>query len=171
MAGTTSAPVSARQQYLNALERETATTFKVLRAYPADKGELRPHEKTKTARELSFVFALEMGLAQAVLTNTLEMPPSLPPVPDTIAECISAFEAGLGNLRALIEGMSDDDLYNGAVKFLVGPKTMGDIPKLDFLWFMLHDMIHHRGQFSIYLRMADGKVPSIYGPSADEPWY
>ena len=30
--------------------------------------------------------------------------------------------------------------------------------------------VHHRGQFSVYLRMADGKVPSIYGPSADEPW-
>jgi uncharacterized damage-inducible protein DinB len=35
---------------------------------------------------------------------------------------------------------------------------------------MLCDQIHHRGQFSVYLRMADGKVPSIYGPSLDEPW-
>jgi uncharacterized damage-inducible protein DinB len=35
---------------------------------------------------------------------------------------------------------------------------------------MLMDSVHHRGQFSVYLRMADGKVPSIYGPTADEPW-
>jgi len=42
--------------------------------------------------------------------------------------------------------------------------------RMDFLWFLLMDMVHHRGQFSVYLRMADGKVPSIYGPSADEPW-
>jgi uncharacterized damage-inducible protein DinB len=35
---------------------------------------------------------------------------------------------------------------------------------------MLHDQIHHRGQFSVYLRMVGGKVPSIYGPSGDEPW-
>ena len=41
----------------------------------------------------------------------------------------------------------------------------------DFLWMILCDQIHHRGQFSIYLRMADGKVPSIYGPTADEPWF
>lgn len=32
------------------------------------------------------------------------------------------------------------------------------------------DSVHHRGQFSVYLRLAGGKVPSIYGPSADEPW-
>jgi uncharacterized damage-inducible protein DinB len=47
---------------------------------------------------------------------------------------------------------------------------MGDIPVYAFLWAMLADQIHHRGQLSVYLRMAGGKVPSIYGPSADEPW-
>ena len=47
---------------------------------------------------------------------------------------------------------------------------MGDIPNIQFLWFILHDHIHHRGQFTVYQRMAGGKVPSIYGPSADEPW-
>jgi uncharacterized damage-inducible protein DinB len=47
---------------------------------------------------------------------------------------------------------------------------MGDVPKMQALWMFLCDQIHHRGQFSVYLRMADGKVPSIYGPSADEPW-
>ena len=38
------------------------------------------------------------------------------------------------------------------------------------LWLMLNDSIHHRGQLSVYERMAGGLVPSIYGPSADEPW-
>ena len=44
------------------------------------------------------------------------------------------------------------------------------IPVIDVLWFMLTDSIHHRGQLSVYVRMAGGRVPSIYGPSADEPW-
>jgi hypothetical protein len=56
------------------------------------------------------------------------------------------------------------------VYFLVAPKTMGEYTRLDFLRFLLGDEIHHRGQFSIYLRVADAKVPSIYGPTADEPW-
>lgn len=53
--------------------------------------------------------------------------------------------------------------------FFVAPKTMGDIPLMEFLWYSLFDHIHHRGQLSVYLRMV-GKVPSIYGPSGDESW-
>jgi uncharacterized damage-inducible protein DinB len=71
---------------------------------------------------------------------------------------------------ALVEQMPDSQTGD-TVKFFTGPKTLGDIPKLDFLWFLLCDQIHHRGQFSVYLRMAGGKVPSIYGPSGDEPWF
>ena len=40
-----------------------------------------------------------------------------------------------------------------------------------FAWFMLSDQIHHRGQLTVYLRMIGGKVPAIYGPSSDEPWF
>jgi uncharacterized damage-inducible protein DinB len=65
--------------------------------------------------------------------------------------------------------MSEAD-YNSMIKFPVGPKQMGDFRKADVLWMMMMDAIHHRGQFSVYVRMAGGKVPSIYGPSADEPW-
>ena len=48
---------------------------------------------------------------------------------------------------------------------------MGDFPVAEFLWFMLMDSVHQHGQLSVYVRCAGGKVPSIYGPSADEPWF
>jgi uncharacterized damage-inducible protein DinB len=54
---------------------------------------------------------------------------------------------------------------------MVGPGQVADVPVADMLWIMLLDAVHHRGQLSVYLRMAGGKVPSIYGPSADEPWH
>jgi uncharacterized damage-inducible protein DinB len=56
------------------------------------------------------------------------------------------------------------------VPFFTGPKQMGNVRVIDILWFMLLDSIHHRGQLSVYVRMTGGKVPSIYGPSGDEPW-
>ena len=56
------------------------------------------------------------------------------------------------------------------VTFVTGPGTTGPVGIHDMLWFMLLDSVHHRGQLSVYVRMAGGKVPSIYGPSADEPW-
>jgi hypothetical protein len=53
-----------KEQFLQAYDQEHATTMRVLRAFPADQGELRPHAKCKTARELAWVFVLERGLAE-----------------------------------------------------------------------------------------------------------
>ena len=65
---------------------------------------------------------------------------------------------------------ADDAALAEEVKFFTGPRTMGDYTRQEFLWFLVHDEIHHRAQFSIDLRMSGAKVPSIYGPSGDEPW-
>lgn len=163
---------SARQRLLDAWERETATTLKVLRAYPADQSELQPHPRAKSARELAWMFTLEQGLVTAAIQDSLEVDISagMPPAPATFEEAVSAFEASRTELLELL-GAARDDQLAGTVRFFVAPNQMGDIPKETFLWFMLHDHIHHRGQFSVYLRMSGGKVPSIYGPSADEPWF
>jgi len=63
-----------------------------------------------------------------------------------------------------------EDLFLKRLKFMVAKGKMGDVSGKDVLWLMLHDQIHHRGQLSVYLRLVGAKVPSIYGPSADEPW-
>lgn len=163
----------ALQTLLDAMEREHATTVRVLRAFPADKLDLQPHPKSKTARDLAWLFVQEQGLVEKAITTGFDWstPPSAPPpVPQTMDEIIDAFEAAHARVVGLVRAMGDEALRQ-TVQFFVAPKTMGDIPKLDFLWFLLHDQIHHRGQFSVYLRMADGKVPSIYGPTADEPWF
>jgi uncharacterized damage-inducible protein DinB len=157
------------QVFLDVFERECQTTIRVLRAYPEDKADLRPHPKSKSARELAFIFALEQGLMLGVLGDKLDFSGKPPEAPPTIAACIDAFEDGRRKVVAAVNALSEEKL-SGTVKFMVAPKQMGDIPTMDFLWYILFDQIHHRGQFSVYLRMADAKVPSIYGPTADEPW-
>lgn len=163
---------SMKDAFLSAYDREHAITMKVLRAYPTDKLELRPAEKCKSAKELAWVFALERGLAQAVFRNALAsgMPAgSMPSAPDTWDGVLGAIEKGHEDFGNLVRSMADAELSE-SVKFFTAPKTMGDVRRIDFAWFLLHDEIHHRGQFSIYARMAGGKLPSIYGPTADEPW-
>jgi uncharacterized damage-inducible protein DinB len=59
---------------------------------------------------------------------------------------------------------------NRIVQFPVGPGKMGDFRAMDVFWTTMMDQIHHRGQFSVYLRLVGAKVPSIYGPTADETW-
>jgi hypothetical protein len=146
--------------------------MRVLRAFPADKSELQPHPKCKTARELAWIFTLERGLGALVFQNALaggSPGGGAPPAPDTWDAVVAAYEKAHNDLADLVRATSDEQL-NEHVKFFVAPKTLGDWTRLQFAWFLLSDEIHHRGQLSVYLRMADGKVPSIYGPSADEPW-
>jgi uncharacterized damage-inducible protein DinB len=163
---------SPKQQFLDAFEREHATTLRVLRSYPADKLDLRPHARCKTARELATVFSAEAGLIHKALTTGFDWSATTSPrpaPPDKLETIIADYETAHGKIVELVRRTPDERLY-ATIKFPVAPKTIGDWKTLDFLWMMLHDQIHHRGQFSIYLRMADAKVPSIYGPSADEPW-
>ncbi len=162
---------SPKEQFLQAFEKEHETTMRVLHAYPVEKENLRPHPKAKTARELAWMFALEQGMQEKGLTAGFDWtkPPQMPPAPDSFATVLAAIEQGHKRLGDLVRGMSDAALLE-TLKFFVAPKQLGDVPKIQFVWFVLCDQIHHRGQFSVYLRMADGKVPSIYGPSLDEPW-
>jgi uncharacterized damage-inducible protein DinB len=163
--------MSLRERFLEAYDREHATTMKVLRAFPTDRSDLKPHSRCKTARELAWVFSLERMLGGAVWRNEFATRPpgKMPEPPATWDAVLASYEKTHREFGDTIRGASDADL-EATVKFFTAPKTVGDIRRIDFLWFLLHDEIHHRGQFSIYLRMADGKVPSIYGPSADEPW-
>ena len=158
-----------KQQFIDVWTRENATTRRVITALPDGQSEFRPHERTKTAREVAFIFALGQGAIAAALTNQWQWPPQMPPAPATYAEVIAAFDATTAAVKDALAKTPESRLSE-SVPFFTGPKQMGEIPVIQLLWFMLLDSVHHRGQLSIYLRMAGGKVPSIYGPSADEPW-
>ena len=160
-----------REQYLEALDREFATTLRVLRSFPPDQLDLRPSPRSKTARELAWIFAQERGLGLRVMTTGLDMSGGAPPpIPETMDEIIVRTEEANRRLVEHIRSLPQDKLF-APVKFFVAPRTLGDIPLLQFAWFLLSDEIHHRGQFSVYVRIAGGKLPSIYGPTADEPWF
>lgn len=161
-----------KQQFLDVYDREHATTMRVLRNYPQEQLDLRPHEKLRTARELAWVFVLERYLGERVWNDEIAkqgLAGKPPEAPADWNELLDALEKAHAHFREIIAAASDDDL-RGKVTFMSGPKAMAPIARIDWLWFLLHDQIHHRGQFSVYLRMAGGKVPSMYGPSGDEPW-
>jgi hypothetical protein len=165
---------TGKQEFLDTYDKEHAKTMRVLKAYPTDKLDLRPHPKLKTARELAFVFVLERALGTKVWHDEYANGAPVggggtPKSPEDWDELLSMLEKAHTDFRGLISAASDEQLHE-EVHFMTGPQQMGAMSRKDWIWFLLHDQIHHRGQFSIYLRMADGKVPSIYGPSGDEPW-
>src|SRR4051812_42792796 len=104
---------SPKEQVLNAYAREHATTMRVLRAYPTDKLDLRPHAMCKTARELAWVFVIERGLGTVAFNNGLASggPPSgMPAAPDDWNELLGAIEKAQSDFDRMIRSTSDDDL-------------------------------------------------------------
>jgi uncharacterized damage-inducible protein DinB len=159
---------SAKGELLNRMAREHQTTLRVMRAFPADQGGFQPHPRSQRAKELMWTFVAEQALSHGALDGEIKF--QMTPAPETIEEIIAAYDEGVRGLIARVE-KTPDRHFGRTVKFMVGPGQVGDIPAMDLLWLMLMDAVHHRGQLSVYLRMAGGKVPSIYGPSADEPWH
>jgi len=160
---------SQKQILIDRLAREHETTKKVMRALPADQGAFQPHPRSHSAKRLLWTFVQEQMLGVGALTGSLQMPPDFGVEPESVDEIIDAYEAGVEEVIDLLASAPDADLER-TVPFFTGPGQMGEVPVRDILWLMLNDSIHHRGQLSVYVRMAGGLVPSIYGPSADEPW-
>ena len=160
---------NAKEAFLQSWAQEYQTTVKILKAYPHDKQDLKPAEKCKTARELAWIFANEENvMMRGIAVGNIDWS-KFQPTPATMQEAIAAYERGHAETVEMIKNISDAD-WNSTIAFMVAPKTPGQVLRSDLLWMLLHDQIHHRGQFSIYLRLAGAKVPSIYGPTADEPW-
>lgn len=161
--------LSARQALLDSYQRESATTIKILRAFPPEHAELRPHPTSNSAQQIAWTFAIENALMEAALLNKLRMPPSFQSMPASWDECVEVYERGVEHVIALLR-TARDEAMNEMVPFMTGPRQFGDVSKLFLCALMLNDSIHHRGQLSVYLRMTGARVPSIYGPSRDEPW-
>lgn len=161
--------MSALEQFHHVWTRENATTRKVLHAIPAERAEFRPVEGLKNARELSFIFASSQLMMASALDGSWKWPAEFPKAPATLAEVQATYDRSTEVLRKAIKGATDARL-DETVTFFVAPKQQGEVPVGGFCWIMLLDTIHHRGQLSTYLRVMGAKVPSIYGPSADEPW-
>ncbi len=164
----TAAP-TPKQQFAEVYAKEHVTTLNVLRAFPADKASYQPHQRSDTALKLAWRFVMENNVALAALKGPVNVTGTMPPPPPMFGEVIAAYEASAKELMQTLPGTPDARLGE-TIQFPIGPGQMGDVPVGEFLWFMLMDSIHHRGQLSVYVRCAGGKVPSIYGLSADEPW-
>ena len=152
------------QELLKIYKKETATTLKVMRAFPEGKLEFTPHERSSNAKKLIKTFVFEMYLLELhIFGDKIDGSKFQNYNPESLQTLISDFDTESSRCITNLERLKDEDLSK-TVEF-AGHKSQAD----EFILKMLFDQIHHRGQLSVYVRMAGGKVPSIYGPSADDP--
>lgn len=146
---------------------ELPTFIRVLKAIPPGKLDYRPDPKSRTAAELAWLLATEEAALVALLdTGTVQWKEVKPPA--RIEEIVAAFER---SAAAVDERLSRLDAAGWEKKgrFLMEGAPAWEDTIGQFFWGFLFDAVHHRGQLTAYLRPMGGKVPSIYGPSADDP--
>jgi hypothetical protein len=156
-------PMIPKEDLLKQMKKEFATTLKVLKAFPPDRMDFRPHERSSPAIQLTSTFVFEMHLlSMNIFGDTIDRTIFSTYKPGRFKTLIEDFEAEIAKFVSRFENLPEEEL-NKTVKF-AGFDFRAD----EFLLMMISDQIHHRGQLSVYVRMAGGKVPSIYGPSADD---
>jgi uncharacterized damage-inducible protein DinB len=146
---------------------EMPAFLRVLKAIPHQNPDYRPDPKARTAAELAWLFAVEeTALLSLIEKGSVEWKDSAPS--GTIDEIVAKFERTSAQVNARMETLSEDQ-WEKKVQFLMGEGGVWEDSLGNMVWGFLFDAIHHRGQLSTYLRPMGGKVPSIYGPSADDP--
>lgn len=151
--------------YLKRAKAEFPVFLKVLRALPSDLS-YKPHDRSPSAEQLVWTVTAELkACLDAVDTGKADWKDVTPP---PLEEMIEMYEKWANELTEKVARM-DDAAFEKNVQFLYQGMVVMDRPAIEFLWDFMFDAIHHRGQLSAYIRPMGGKVPSIYGPSADDP--
>lgn len=158
------------QLFLEELNREAIPTRKMLSAVPNDKYDWKPHPKSMTIRQLAGHIAELPGWIDMTL-NTSELdfaanPYSSPDVKDTnglLAYFEKNLESGVQNLLSADDKKLDEPwtLRNGEIIYSTEPKA-------DVIRMSISQLIHHRAQLGVFLRLLDVPIPGTYGPSADD---
>ena len=161
--------MSIAQAFLPELEREAATTRRVLERVPADKLDWRPHPKSMSLGQLSLHIATLPGnIAEIAAVEEFPVPDFVQEPAQSVAELLSELESGVAKAKALLNGL-DDARALAEWKIVKDGRAILTVPRIGLVRsIMLNHWYHHRGQLSVYLRLLDVPLPSIYGPSADE---
>jgi uncharacterized damage-inducible protein DinB len=140
---------------------------RVLKAVPPGRLDYRPDPKARTAAELAWMLAQEEAALVSLLeTGTIEWKDTTPPT--RVEEIVAAFERDGAAVNERLERL-DEAGWQKPGRFLMGGAAVWEDAVGPMVWGFLFDAIHHRGQLTTYLRPMGGKVPSVYGPSADDP--
>ncbi len=159
--------MNTREYFSQCFKAEVPKFVRVLKAVPESGAVYRPHPRSMSAGEIVWLLASELKDACDVLDKG-EVSYAPHPAPATVAESIKVYEKNAAGVKRRLAKVKDA-AWKKKARFLMDGKVVWEAPLGDMLWGFLFDAIHHRGQLSTYLRPVGAKVPSIYGPSGDDP--
>ncbi len=166
--------MALRDALISEFEYEMGTTRKTLERVPEDKVDWKPHNTSMAMGRLAGHVAEMTGFAATLFeTESFDFAPpggtrTEPTVMTSRKQLLEFFDKNVAAAKAAMAKASDEDMQK-VWTLMSGGKTFMAMPRGTMMRSMiLNHIIHHRGQLSVYLRMNQVPVPSIYGPSGDE---
>jgi len=161
--------------FLAELEREAPRTRRAVAQVPLGRDEWTPHPKSMPLGRLAGLVATMPSWVTLIIDQdelNLTPPPGQgqyqPPAMDKLVE---VHDGHIEKARESLLKTNDDYLYTTNWRLLAGGQVVMDQPRHVVLRDTINHLAHHRGQLTVYLRLCDQKVPSIYGPTADDPQF
>ena len=155
-------------EYWKELEAEAASTRKCIERVPQTLYEWRPHERSMNMGYLTHLVAeIPNWITHAILKSEIDLGTYPHFKASSAAELVKHFDENLEGVKKALMNVTNEQLkepfylkHNGQVIFTS--------PKGENVSSSINHMVHHRGQLTVYLRLNNLPVPSIYGPSADD---
>jgi uncharacterized damage-inducible protein DinB len=156
------------QIYLNELNAEATSTRKCLERIVDPQSTFKPHPKSMAMNYLALLVAeMPNWIAHIVTKGEIDLATFQHATPATTAELVRHFDQNLEAARKALSAASDADLDRTFTLKREG-QVLFSSPIKDNVGSTINHLVHHRGQLTVYMRLNDLPVPSIYGPSADD---
>lgn len=159
--------------FLAELDSEAAKSRRVLEHVPAGKRDFKPHERSMNFGYLCELVAnIPSWIGMAITLDELDIAPKdgpkrKPAELNTAAELIAALDKAVAQARDALQKTTDEHLAT-KWKLLAGGQLAMEQPRREVIRDAFLHSAHHRGQLTVYLRMLESKVASVYGPTADD---
>ena len=156
------------QYFLNELQAESVASRKCLERIPESVYDFKPHEKSMAMGYLTLLVAeIPLWIAKTVEDSVINFATYKRFQPSTSAAMLSHFEECLKAAASALANITEEQLSK-PFELKNGDQLLMSSPKLESIGSTLNHWVHHRGQLTVYMRMNNIAVPSIYGPSADD---
>ena len=162
--------MSIAETLLPEFDQEMATTRKLLARVPSEKGTWKPHPKSFALGHLAQLVSWMPGWITTTLRGTeLDLATAAGYSFETTETLLAEIDKNIREAREAIASSKDAD-YAVTWSLKHGERVLFTAPRGVVVRQHINHLVHHRGQLSVYLRLIDVPIPSIYGPTADEPW-
>lgn len=164
--------MTVHESFLPDFDHEIASTHRLLERVPASDLAWAPHERSFSLGDLAMHLARLVGWARTILDQDFydlkSASAAQPPAEFSLTDVLSTFDRHAAAVRERLLTMADAELV-APWELRNGAEVLMSMPRITALRrFVLHHLVHHRGQLSVYLRLRNVPLPPLYGPTADE---